>query len=163
MTRFMCAMVPMLALGALAGSIAVAADAPSPGVVIERSNPTGLSQPTGYSQLVTVTGAQNWIFLGGKAGIRPDGSFPKTLAEQSKQMFDNVRVALEAAGATPADVVEIEIFIVNLATVDPNPVYEDVRNFFPVGQKPVSMVIGVSALAYPGLLVEINVRAVSRR
>ena len=39
--------------------------------------------------------------------------------------------------------------------------YQDVRNFFPAGHKPASMVIGVSALAYPGLLVEINVRSVT--
>ena len=42
---------------------------------------------------------------------------------------------------------------------EPTPVSRDVRNFFPAGHKPASMVIGVSALAYPGLLVEINVRA----
>ena len=55
---------------------------------------------------------------------------------------------------------EIAIYIVDLEDMDPNSVYEDVRNFFPAGHKPASMVIGVSALAYPGLLVEINVRAV---
>ncbi len=68
--------------------------------------------------------------------------------------------ALKAAGAGREDVVEIAIYIVDLEKVDPNPVYEDVRNFFPAGHKPASMVIGVSALAYPGLLVEVNVRAV---
>jgi 2-iminobutanoate/2-iminopropanoate deaminase len=129
-------------------------------VVIERSNPKGLSQPKGYSQLVTVRGAGKMVLLGGKAGILPDGSFPKSLAEQSKQMFENTRIALEAAGASPKDVIEIEVFIVDLAKVDPNPVYQDITNFFPAGHKPVSMVIGVSALAYPGLLVEINVRAI---
>ncbi|MDE0487644.1 MAG: Rid family hydrolase, partial [Gammaproteobacteria bacterium] len=69
--------------------------------------------------------------------------------------------ALKAAGATREDVVEIQIYIVNLENVDPTPVYQDVRDFFPAGHKPASMVIGVSALAYPGLLVEINVRAVT--
>ena len=94
-----------------------------------------------------------------KAGIRPDQSFPKTLAEQSRLTFANIDRALKAAGAGREDVVEISIYIVDLENVDPNPVYEDVRNFFPAGHKPASMVIGVSALAYPGLLVEINVRA----
>lgn len=127
---------------------------------ITRFNPEGLSQPTGYSQVVTVEGAGKLILLGGKAGIHPDQSFPRTLAEQSTLTFENIRKALAAAGATPADVVEIQVFIVDLASIDPTPVYEDIRNFFPAGHKPVSMVIGVSALAYPGLLVEINVRAV---
>ena len=127
---------------------------------IKRFNPQGLSQPVGYSQVVTVKGPGKMIFLGGKAGIYADDSFPETLEEQSALTFQNIRHALEAAGATPADVVDIQIFIVDLANIDPTPVYEGVRNFFPAGHKPTSMVIGVSALAYPGLLVEINVTAI---
>ncbi len=127
---------------------------------IKRFNPEGMSQPIGYSQVVTVQGNGKTIYLGGKAGIYADDTFPKTLEEQSKLTFKNIRTALEAAGATPSDVVEIQIFVVDLANVDPTPLYQDVRNFFPIGHKPVSMVIGVAALAYPGLLVEINVKAV---
>jgi enamine deaminase RidA (YjgF/YER057c/UK114 family) len=136
---------------------------PIPGLAeleIKRFNPEGMSQPVGYSQVVTVKGPGKMIFLGGKAGIYPDDTFPETLAEQSALTFENIHRALEAAGATPADVVDIEIFIVDLANVDPTPVYQGVRNFFPAGHKPTSMVIGVSALAYPGLLVEINVKAI---
>ncbi len=126
---------------------------------IKSWNPEGLSEPDGYSQLVTVTGPGTLVLLGGKAGIRPDGSFAKTLAAQSRQTFENIDTALAAAGATRADVIEIQVYIVDLAEVDPEPVYADIRNFFSAGHKPVSMVVGVPALAYPGLLVEINVRA----
>lgn len=129
-------------------------------IEIERWNPQGLSQPVGYSQVVTVKGSGKTIYLGGKAGIYEDESFPESLDEQSALTFENIRTALEAAGAGPEDVVEIEVFIVDLANIDPTPVYEDIRSFFPAGHKPVSMVIGVSALAFPGLAVEINVTAV---
>jgi enamine deaminase RidA (YjgF/YER057c/UK114 family) len=129
-------------------------------VEIKRWNPEGLSQPDGYSQLVTVTGQGKLVLLGGKAGIYPDGTFPESLAEQSKLTFENIDIALKAAGARREEVVEIEVFIVDLANIDPEPVYDDIRSFFPAGHKPVSMVIGVDALAYKGLLVEINVRAV---
>lgn len=129
-------------------------------VKIKRWNPEGLGQPVGYSQVVTVEGAGKLVFLGGKAGLRPDESMPATLAEQSKLTWENIDLALKAAGASREDVVEIEIFIVDLANVDPNPAYQDVRDFFPIGHKPVSMVIGVSALAIPGLLMEVNVRAI---
>ena len=128
---------------------------------IERFNPEGLSQPDGYSQVVIAKNPGRFIYLGGKAGIYPDDSFPESLAEQSRLTWTNIDRALKAAGASREDVVEIQIYIVNLESIDPNPVYEDVRNFFPAGHKPASMVIGVSALAYPGLLVEINVRAVT--
>lgn len=127
---------------------------------IKRWNPEGLGQPVGYSQVVTIEGSGKMVLLGGKAGLRADGSMPETLAEQSKLTWENVDIALKAAGASREDVVEIEIFIVDLANVDPGPVYQDVRDFFPVGHKPVSMVIGVSALAIPDLKMEINVRAV---
>ena len=128
---------------------------------IERFNPEGLSQPDGYSQVVIAKNPGRFIYLGGKAGIHPDDSFPESLAEQSRLTWANIDRALKAAGASREDVVEIQIYIVDLENVDPNPVYQDVRDFFPAGHKPASMVIGVSALAYPGLLVEINVRAVT--
>ena len=129
-------------------------------VTIKRWNPEGLGQPVGYSQVVTVEGTGKLVLLGGKAGLRPDETMPDTLAEQSKLTWENIDLALKAAGASREDVVEIQIFIVDLANVDPNPAYQDVRDFFPTGHKPVSMVIGVSALAIPGLLMEINVRAI---
>ncbi|WP_446831122.1 RidA family protein [Candidatus Foliamicus sp.] len=128
---------------------------------IERFNPEGLSQPDGYAQVVIAKNPGRFIYLGGKAGIHPDHSFPESLAEQSRLTFANIDRALKAAGARREDVVEIQIYIVDLENVDPNPVYQDVRDFFPAGHKPASMVIGVSALAYPGLLVEVNVRAVT--
>lgn len=128
---------------------------------IERFNPQGLSQPDGYSQVVIARNPGRFIYLGGKAGIHPDHSFPESLAEQSRLTFENIDRALKSAGARREDVVEIQIYIVNLEDVDPEPVYQDVRDFFPAGHKPASMVIGVSALAYPGLLVEVNVRAVT--
>lgn len=127
---------------------------------IKRWNPEGLGQPVGYSQVVTIEGTGKIVLLGGKAGLTADGHIPETLAEQSKLTWENIDLALKAAGATREDVVEIEIFIVDLANIDPNPAYEDVRNFFPAGHKPVSMVIGVSALAIPELKLEINVRAI---
>lgn len=126
---------------------------------IKRWNPQGLDQPIGYSQIVTVEGQGKIVLLGGKGGLRPNGSIPDTIEAQSKLTWENIELALNAAGATRKDVVEIQIYIVNLHEIDPEPIYQDVRNFFPKGHKPVSMVIGVSALAIPKLKMEINVRA----
>lgn len=145
---------------ALLAALALTSFSAQAEVVIKRWNPEGLGQPVGYSQVVTVEGTGKLVFLGGKAGLRPDDTMPETLAEQSKLTWENIDLALKAAGASREDVVEIEIFIVDLANVDPNPAYQDVRDFFPAGHKPVSMVIGVSALAIPGLLMEVNVRAI---
>ena len=110
---------------------------------IKRWNPEGLDQPIGYSQVVTVEGQGKLILLGGKAGLKPDGFIPETLEAQSKLTWENIELALNAAGATREDVIEIQIYIVDLDKVNPEKVYQDVRNFFPTGHKPVSMVIGV--------------------
>jgi 2-iminobutanoate/2-iminopropanoate deaminase len=144
----------------LAGLLALLPFAVSADVVIKRWNPDGLYKPAGYSQVVTVKGSGRHIYLSGMTGSREDRTFPKTLAEQSKLTFEKIRTALEDAAATPADVVDVEIFIVDLANTDAKPVYDDVAAFFPAGHKPASMVIGVSALARPGLLLEVKVTAV---
>ena len=127
---------------------------------IKRWNPPGFSQPVGYCQVVTVKGDAKFILLGGKAGLTADGVIPETLADQAKLTFDNIRRALAAEGAEPKDIIELMIFIVDLDKVDPEPVYQQVRDLCPKGFKPVSMVIGVSALAIPALKMEVNVRAV---
>lgn len=148
----------------ISGLVAAAALLPSVAMAdkleIKRWNPEGLSQPKGYSQVVTIKGDRKEIRLGGKAGLRPDGSIPESLADQAKLTFENITLALKDAGAKPEDVIEIQVFVVDLANVDPNPVYQAIRDYFPAGHKPVSMVIGVSALAIPALKLEINVTAV---
>ncbi|MBL8628920.1 MAG: RidA family protein [Rhodospirillaceae bacterium] len=127
---------------------------------VKRWNPKGLSQPQGYSQVVTIKGDRKEIRLGGKAGLDANNKIPESLADQVKLTFDNITLALKDAGAEPKDVVEIQVFIVDLDKVDPKPVYDAITNYFPAGHKPVSMVIGVSALAIPALKFEINVVAV---
>ena len=126
---------------------------------VKRWNPPGFSQPAGYVQVVTITGEHKQVLLGGKAGLTADGKMPPTLGEQAKLTFENIKRALEAEGGDMKDVVELQIFIVDLQKIDPNPAYQAVRDAFPPGFKPVSMVIGVSALAIPGLMMEVNVRA----
>ncbi|MDX2144887.1 MAG: Rid family hydrolase [Rhodospirillaceae bacterium] len=126
---------------------------------IKRWNPASMHQPKGYSQIVTVKGDHKLIRLGGKAGLYADQTMPESLAEQAKLTFENITLALKEAGAEPKDVVEIQVFIVDLDKVDPEPVYKAIREYFPAGAKPVSMVIGVSALAIPALKLEINVTA----
>ena len=51
-------------------------------------------------------GKGNWtlagtelIFLSGQVGLKPDGSLPPSLAEQSRQVFANIGAILQAAGS----------------------------------------------------------------
>jgi len=126
---------------------------------IKRWNPASMSKPKSYSQIVTVKGDHKLILLGGKAGLYADGTVPDSLEEQVKQTFQNITLALKDAGAGPKDVVELQVFVVDLANINPEPIYQAIRDYFPENAQPVSMVIGVAALARPTLKLEINVTA----
>ena len=81
-------------------------------------------------------------------------------AAQAKQALANLRTALDAAGATPRDVALTRIYMVDyepkLAAIL-SPLLEA---FFAGGPPPGSTWIGVSALAVPGFLIEIEAVAV---
>ncbi len=125
---------------------------------IERINPKGLSKPQGYSQIVTTQGGKI-IHLAGQGGIADDGTVPENLDDETKLMFEKITIGLAAVGATMADVVRIVVYIVDLGNINPMPVYEGIRSFFPEGHKPVSTILGVTALALPAMKVEIDVTA----
>jgi len=126
---------------------------------IQRLNPEGMYQPAGYRQVVTAEGGKT-VYLAGQAGLGADGSMPETLAEQAELTYENIRRALAAVGGSPSDVVRITVHIVGLGQgTDPAPVYEAQGQFFPADAKPASTILGISGLALPGLLVEVDVIA----
>ena len=86
---------------------------------------------------------------------------PETLAEQAELTYENIGVALAAVGGSPSNVVRITVYIVGLGQgTDPLPVYLAQGKFFLADAKPASTILGVSGLALPGLLVEVDVIAV---
>ena len=125
---------------------------------IKRINPEGLSKPQGYSQIVTTEGGKT-IHLAGQGGIADDGSVPENLDEQTKLMFEKIGIGLVAVGASSADVVRIVVYIVDLDKINPMPIYQGIRSFFPEEHTPVSTILGVTALALPAMKVEIDVTA----
>ena len=79
---------------------------------------------------------------------------------QTTQVFENLRIALTAAGASPKDVVKICMFVVNLRNED-LPKIRGVRDaFFANLEPPASTLVGVTALAGPDWLLEIEAIAV---
>ncbi len=73
-------------------------------------NPDGMAPPVGFSH-VAVAAPGRLVFLAGQTAHQADGSLAgSTLAEQFAAAAANVAAALGAAGATPADVVSLQIF-----------------------------------------------------
>jgi enamine deaminase RidA (YjgF/YER057c/UK114 family) len=73
-------------------------------------------------------------------------------------VFQNLRLALEAAGATFAHVIKLTVFVTDMAYL---PAVREVRNeHVDVERPPASTAVQVSALFRPEYLVEIDALAV---
>ena len=76
--------------------------------------------------------------------------------EQAKVIFTKIRNLVEAAGGTMADVVKVNIYVVDIG--QNKEVWRARREFFS-GDFPASTLVEVSALATPETLVEIEAMA----
>lgn len=120
------------------------------------SSPPDVHAPTGYSHTALVPAGTELVFLAGQVGIRPDGSVPATLEEQSVQMFANIKSLLLAHRLDASSVVKITLFVVagqDIRTV------RSARAQWLGDHKPTSTAVFVSQLVDPRLQVECEVIA----
>jgi len=123
-------------------------------------NPPTLSTPRGYTHVVTATGGK-MVFIAGQVAWDAKGEIvgKGDLRAQATQVYENLKAALAAAGATFTDVVKMNTYIVNFKAAD-LPVIREVRaKYFLQENLPASTLVGVQALAVDGLLIEIEVIA----
>ena len=78
-----------------------------------------------------------------------------SVLEQARQVFRNLEKAMEAVGGTLKDIVALRIYVVNYQAECGTAVGE----FFSPVNPPASTWIGVSALADPEFLIEIEATA----
>ena len=77
---------------------------------------------------------------------------------QTERVFENLRLALAAAGATFADIVKFGVFVTDMSFL---PVVREIRDrHVDPAQPPASTAVEVAALFRPGYLVEIDALAV---
>jgi len=126
-------------------------------------NPTSLfsSLEHGFSQIVAASG-RTTIYVSGQTAWdnRKQIVGGRDLAQQTRQALRNVQIAVEAGGGTLADIVSLRIYIVDYKPEQANAIGGALLEFF-TGQKcPASTWIGVSALAVPDFMIEIEAIAV---
>ena len=128
----------------------------------EYINPDSLfpSLPHGFSQIVIATGKMV-VFISGQTAwdARKNIIGRDSALEQAKQAFRNLEKAMEAGGGTLKDIVALRIYVVDYEAESGAAVGTALREFFAVNP-PASTWIGVSALAVPEFLVEIEATAV---
>jgi len=126
-------------------------------------NPAGLfsTRGLGFTHVVTSTPGVT-VHISGQTAWNADRKLVggDDLGLQAKQAFANLHTALAAAGATPADVVLVRLYIVDYRPGNAAVLSPLLEGFFGSASPPASTWIGVSALAVPGFLIEIEATAV---
>ena len=129
----------------------------------EYINPNSLfsSLPLGFSQVVIDTG-RKMVFISGQTAWDPRKNIVggDSVLEQARQAFRNLEKAMDAAGGTLKDIVALRIYVVNYQAESGTAVGTALREFFSPQNPPASTWIGVSALAAPEFLIEIEATAV---
>jgi len=124
-------------------------------------NPEDLAPPVGFSH-VAVTAPGRLVFLAGETAHQADGTLAgSTLSEQFAAAAENVGIALAAAGATPADIVSLQIFTtdVDAYRAETKAIGAAYRAVFGPHYPPMAL-FGVTRLYDPDALVELVVTAV---
>jgi enamine deaminase RidA (YjgF/YER057c/UK114 family) len=120
-------------------------------------NPSNVHRPRGYTHAVAVESGR-LIFVAGQVAFDKDGNLvgKGDLRAQTDKALDNLVAALAAAGATPADVVKVNTYVVNYKPADYPIIREARARIFDGQNPPASTLIGVQALAIEELLIEIE-------
>ena len=92
------------------------------------------------------------IFLSGQVGMR-DGKIVEGIEEQTRATMENIRDVLAQAGATLDDIVKVTVFITDM---DLWPKMNEVYREYFGDDLPARSAFGVTALALPELIVEIE-------
>jgi enamine deaminase RidA (YjgF/YER057c/UK114 family) len=124
---------------------------------IEHPAPKGLLPNPGFSQVVVATGKRT-VYTAGQVSIDERGELVGgcDLAAQTAQAMRNVGLALAAAGAGYDDIVKITTYVVNYRPEQRTVIGRARAPFFTAGEPPASTLVGVTALALPDWLVEIE-------
>jgi enamine deaminase RidA (YjgF/YER057c/UK114 family) len=122
-------------------------------------NPETIHRPTGYTHVVEVTAGRP-VYLSGQVAIDPSGAVVGAgdVRAQARQVFENLRSALEAVGAGFDQVVKLNFYLVDATQL---PAVREVRDeYVDTRQPPASTAVEVRRLVREDLLIEVEAVAV---
>jgi len=93
------------------------------------------------------------LFTNGQVGTKPDGTTPKTTAEQAEVVFARLEAVLSAANMALSDIVRLTVFLTDQQDVG---TFVEARDRVMGGHKPGAIILVVKALARPELKIEIE-------
>ena len=121
--------------------------------------PDTVAKPVGtYSHAVKVSG-DTLLFIAGQTSVDAKGEIvgKGDMRAQVRQVHENLKAILEAAGATFDNVVKTTTFVTD---VEEYRKHADIRREYLKDYLPPSTLVGITRLARPEFMVEIEATAV---
>jgi 2-iminobutanoate/2-iminopropanoate deaminase len=119
-----------------------------------------IRKPIGvFSQATVVEAKGRLVFISGMTARRPDGAIAGVgnIGEQTRQVCENIKSAVEAAGGTLADVCRVDVYVRNMEHFEE--IHKVRREYFKP-PLPASTMVEVTKMVSPDYLIEINAIAV---
>ena len=112
----------------------------------------GLAEPISHYADAVVAG--DTLYVSGIVPVDASGAVVgDDVVAQARQVFAIMERVLAATGATPADVVKVTVYLLD---IDDRPLINPVRQEFFGDTRPASTLVEVSRLAVPGARLEIE-------
>jgi reactive intermediate/imine deaminase len=119
-----------------------------------------LPRPSGHFSHATAVAARGTIvFISGMVSRGPDGAVVGVgdIEAQTRQVCENLKGAVEAAGGTLDDICRVDVYVRNMEHFD---AIHRVRRAYFKAPAPASTMVEVSKMTSPEFLIEINAIAV---
>jgi 2-iminobutanoate/2-iminopropanoate deaminase len=119
-----------------------------------------LRQPNGhFAQATAIEARGRFVFISGMTSRKADGSIAGigNVEEQTRQVCENLKAAVEAAGGTLDDICRVDVYVRNMEHFDT--IHKVRRDYF-TGIAPASTMVEIVKMTSPDYLIEINAIAV---
>ncbi|MBW8268200.1 RidA family protein [Caldovatus aquaticus] len=119
-----------------------------------------LPPPSGHFAQATIAEARGrLLFISGMLAKGPDGRLVGIgdVAAQTRQVCENLKAAVEAAGGTLDDICRMDVYVRNMEHFER---IHEVRRAYFTGTPPASTMVEVTKLTLPEALIEISAIAV---
>ena len=119
-----------------------------------------IRQPSGhFSQATVIEARGKLVFISGMTSRRADGTIAGIgdIEVQTRQVCENLKAAVEAAGGTLDDIVRVDVYVRNMEHFDQ--IHKVRREYFKA-PAPASTMVEICKMTSPDYLIEINAIAV---
>src|SRR5213082_230043 len=119
-----------------------------------------LRQPSGVFSHATVIEAKGrLVFISGMTSRRVDGTIAGVgdIEAQTRQVCENLKAAVEAAGGTMDDICRVDVYVRNMEHFEK--IHKVRREYF-TAPAPASTMVEIAKMTSPDYLIEINAIAV---